>query len=408
MKNILKSRVGRVLFIILFCVSFFRHHCTAAGDTNADVYKKMSIEELAVKAYELEQVSSPEAREYVDVFFQLAEKYLKANRKDAAMETLNKGLRLKSWDYRHQIMLAELELEKKQYQSARDRINFVKNSCDDETLRSKAEQLFFKTELKNIESKTKPRPELLDHKLYIVRFDGVDPAIVKAIASKIGQEFNIKVQVIDRVLKPDKTEIKHNRAKILGEMTRGIKDKMVPAEYKKMLKEAGLAGLEANTDVEKEKLLKWVILKYKDGRNYWSEVEKSMEDQYNSNVLIEQLERQCSKELRGNKVLGVLGVMVYDIYADGINFVFGRAGEGSGVMSYSRFFDDFTPNHVTMKRAVVQSLSSTGMILGLERCTTPTCARAYPHSLEEHDRKEDKLCNSCIEVLRVNYETRKN
>lgn len=51
----------------------------------------------------------------------------------------------------------------------------------------------------------------------------------------------------------------------------------------------------------------------------------------------------------------------------------------------------------------MQAFSSTGNIIGIERCTTASCARAYPHSLEEHDKKDDILCEICKQNLKIVY-----
>jgi predicted Zn-dependent protease len=53
----------------------------------------------------------------------------------------------------------------------------------------------------------------------------------------------------------------------------------------------------------------------------------------------------------------------------------------------------------------MQALSSVGLVIGIPRCTSPGCARAYPESLEEQDRKDDKLCYECRENMRRLYLT---
>lgn len=99
------------------------------------------------------------------------------------------------------------------------------------------------------------------------------------------------------------------------------------------------------------------------------------------------------------KKVGYLGVTSLDIYAKDYNFLFGWASPSGGIMSYHRFkadFNDEIPNKERLvKRTIMQSLSSAGYIFGVERCTAPTCARAYPHSLAEHDAKDAKLCPAC-------------
>ena len=68
-------------------------------------------------------------------------------------------------------------------------------------------------------------------------------------------------------------------------------------------------------------------------------------------------------------------------------------------MSYHRFtakFDGDLPNQKRLvKRIKMQALASIGHIFRIKRCSNPTCARAYPHSLPEHDAKEGTLCAQC-------------
>ncbi len=44
-----------------------------------------------------------------------------------------------------------------------------------------------------------------------------------------------------------------------------------------------------------------------------------------------------------------------------------------------------------------------GLACGLKRCTHPTCARAYPHSLYEHDAKNGTLCSECRKSFRTTF-----
>ena len=83
------------------------------------------------------------------------------------------------------------------------------------------------------------------------------------------------------------------------------------------------------------------------------------------------------------------------------NFIFG-SGEIGGhhaMMTYQRFTAQFNEENPDRKRLVErtlkQALSSCGFMLGVERCSTPTCARAYPHNLAEHDAKTTELCPAC-------------
>jgi predicted Zn-dependent protease len=72
-------------------------------------------------------------------------------------------------------------------------------------------------------------------------------------------------------------------------------------------------------------------------------------------------------------------------------------------MSYHRYtaaFNQEPPNRPRLlERTVKQGISSTFHILDIPRCTPPTCVRAYPHTLVEHDQKTGELCRDCRRAL---------
>ena len=92
-----------------------------------------------------------------------------------------------------------------------------------------------------------------------------------------------------------------------------------------------------------------------------------------------------------------------DVFAGDYNFVFGQTLRELSVISYHRFtseFNDEVPNQARLvKRIKMQALASIGHIYGIKRCSNPTCARAYPHNLAEHDAKNGELCNQCENAL---------
>ena len=96
-----------------------------------------------------------------------------------------------------------------------------------------------------------------------------------------------------------------------------------------------------------------------------------------------------------------LGVTKLDAYSGASNYIFGSAepGGNNAVITYHRFTAEFngeTPNRDRLlKRTLKQALSSIGFMLGVVRCSDPTCARAYPHNMAEHDAKSEHLCAAC-------------
>jgi predicted Zn-dependent protease len=122
--------------------------------------------------------------------------------------------------------------------------------------------------------------------------------------------------------------------------------------------------------------------------------------QWNITELIEALELSILYEMKPRTVY--LGVTRLDAFYLDWGFTFGAAnklGGGIGSISYHRFTADFSgtvdSRPLLLQRTYKQALSTTGFMLGVPRCKSATCARAYPNSLEEHDAKSDTLCKAC-------------
>jgi predicted Zn-dependent protease len=100
-----------------------------------------------------------------------------------------------------------------------------------------------------------------------------------------------------------------------------------------------------------------------------------------------------------------LGITKQDIYENDYRFLFGRAHKKWGVTSYARFLlgGPEPTNEQFERRTIIQSLPSAGSVLGIPRPTNPNCARAYPNSLAEMDRKSMELCDECKMNLRKLY-----
>jgi predicted Zn-dependent protease len=130
--------------------------------------------------------------------------------------------------------------------------------------------------------------------------------------------------------------------------------------------------------------------------------------QWDANVLLNEV-RQKFTAVAGSR-RGYLGITEMDLYSNQNRYVFGLASMGMncGILSYLRYTSallDEPPNRVRLReRTLKQALSSAGLLFGLQRCTEPTCARAYANDLAEHDSKQPKLCVACNEAFAKRFE----
>ena len=126
-------------------------------------------------------------------------------------------------------------------------------------------------------------------------------------------------------------------------------------------------------------------------------VERRKAKQWEAGAMISKIEKATEPFRR--KQTGYIGIVERDIYSADYNYVFGWSRKNHALVSLHRFtavFHDVPPKRGRLhRRALMQLLSSAGPVFGVPRCTDPTCGRAYPESVEEHDAKEPRLCSDC-------------
>jgi archaemetzincin len=117
--------------------------------------------------------------------------------------------------------------------------------------------------------------------------------------------------------------------------------------------------------------------------------------QYNADLIIDRLAaRHWSKDAC------VLAVTGEDIYASGMNFVFGLADapRGVGVVSMARLAS--TSLSIMEQRLVKEALHEAGHVLGLPHCEN-ACVMRFSLSLRAVDAKPPTLCATCRSRLRA-------
>ena len=97
-------------------------------------------------------------------------------------------------------------------------------------------------------------------------------------------------------------------------------------------------------------------------------------------------------DARGDRVLGITSV---DLFAPGLNFVFGRAllgGKGC-VISIARL--QHSEGGIFAGRIVKEAVHELGHTLGLDHCRNARCVMFFSNSIADTDRKGDWFCDRC-------------
>ncbi len=102
----------------------------------------------------------------------------------------------------------------------------------------------------------------------------------------------------------------------------------------------------------------------------------------------------------------VLGVTEVDLYADGLNFVFGEAevGGNRAIISLRRLRPEFYGEHPDFSlfklRALKEAMHEIGHVLGLLHCNDPKCVMHFSNSIIDTDLKDWMYCRRCRAVLK--------
>ena len=97
----------------------------------------------------------------------------------------------------------------------------------------------------------------------------------------------------------------------------------------------------------------------------------------------------------------VLGIVDLDLYAPGLNFIFGQADIISGVAIISlcrlgqEFYESPSDEALFLDRAVKEAVHELGHTFALEHCKNARCVMHFSNSLPDTDWKQAVFCSQC-------------
>lgn len=125
----------------------------------------------------------------------------------------------------------------------------------------------------------------------------------------------------------------------------------------------------------------------------------SQRNQYHSTRILAIIEEH--KEVPQNS--HVLGVITFDLYVPGMNFVFGEArcpGRAAVISTYRLGSARVDSSGVFRARVVKEAVHEIGHMFGLKHCTNATCVMHFSERLADTDRKQDDFCTECEQKMK--------
>ncbi len=116
--------------------------------------------------------------------------------------------------------------------------------------------------------------------------------------------------------------------------------------------------------------------------------------QYRGDIVLRRLEK-----VKKPGWTRVVGVTSRDLYAPGLNFVFGQARYPGRVAVVSTARLAHPDERAFVKRLATEILHELGHTVGLGHCSDPSCVMSFSNHVGEVDEKGPGFCPSCAEVL---------
>ncbi|MGD0352917.1 MAG: archaemetzincin family Zn-dependent metalloprotease [Dehalococcoidia bacterium] len=122
----------------------------------------------------------------------------------------------------------------------------------------------------------------------------------------------------------------------------------------------------------------------------------SKRKQYLATKLLSQLKK--AGVAKGEKVLGIVDV---DLYAPGLNFIFGQADITAGTAAISlcrlrqEYYGSATDDVLFLDRTTKEAVHELGHTFGLEHCSNAKCVMHFSNSLSDTDLKQAAFCSRC-------------
>lgn len=349
------------------------------------------------------------ASRQVDEVFRWAAELRHAGQSAESLRFVESGLRLAPFRMDQQIVAAELLLQSRQTNAAREHASIVWQRAEtDELLTASAGVLGLPT-ITNPPAATWPEQ---GPALGLVPLGSVDNWLLRALQSELVKALQVPVVILPAITNLPTADRPpgHLLAEQWRKRFRDYSHDPVLVAMGRTLR-LNPQNIPNNDDVFR---LVGAVLATEDrrtkGTNLVADFERDyaalnrLGAQWRAEPLLELLASAHPEAHKPGRAL--LGVTRNDLFNGESRFVFGlgNSEKRSAVFSYLRFtasVNDAAPNSAKLlERARKQSLSSIGFALGIPRCSSPLCARAYPNSLDEFDAKGSDLCDACARGFR--------
>ncbi len=116
--------------------------------------------------------------------------------------------------------------------------------------------------------------------------------------------------------------------------------------------------------------------------------------QYHAGTILNYLSRIVYPDM-----VRLIALVGFDLYEEGLNFVFGEAQYGGKYAVVSTYRLKHSNEKVFFERVFKETNHELGHTFGLKHCEDPQCVMSFSNSIDDVDRKSRDFCPKCRRKL---------
>ncbi len=346
-------------------------------------------------------------RQGVSYVFELVDRLIESKEEDEALLYLAPALKHNSWAFDYQLLYAQLLKDKDDRDFPRQTLELILKHSEQDKQINAARLLLNQEPVSTVKEMEPITPETVT--IVLVPIGNPDINVLNELKLRIMEEIGVSVLLRD----PGVTLPEYGRSpldKAINDLRERLRLSFKQKSIKEfiariILKKDGVTSESLESDSKVIEAYRRMVHFFR-GVDVLNQFDENMvrlrqaEKQWNINDIKNKL-REAAKPFFNNNVY-FLGITDKDVFEGKYKYLFYSSdcpGQFS-VMSYRRFSADFnrdTPNRTHLvNRTLKTSLACIGFMLGVKRCSTPTCPRTYPNSLQELDATSIQMCDFCF------------
>ena len=365
--------------------------------------QKIDIAQLSKDVEEILSYDTIHKRRNVSKVFQLANIYKAEGEDEKALRLFEKALQTHAANFKEQFNFAQLLLKNDWKQQAGEVLFFVNKYTESLSLFQKSKELLIDL---GIDLPVLFEPESDFNKnveIVLVPMGKPHQLVLAELKNALQNKMKVAVSIAEQSIAHGDFDRKLSDEFISASFT-NIKESLEPLQYEMLCSEISVTDKKLLDPLHQSRFARVYFEKLGDqGKLALQQYEEQLrllqnQGQYDINRLTKKL-RILFPFDQSETIRSYVGVSSENLFRGGSNFLFGGTDGSYGVITYYNFTaeinNELSDRSRLVKRLLKQALSSVNFTFDIPRCKTPYCARAYPHSVAEHDAKSDDLCRVC-------------